>query len=116
MGPPIFSKSTKLDGRLLRITETLHSALRGLRKGPSEKSNAILWADAVCINQSNVSEKNSQFGRLAAIVVIPLAKSILLWSYQETAVLLCSDVIFPAPTCAFIRIIVQHFIAVSLEI
>ena len=65
-GPPVFSKAIQLDGRLFRITETLYSALRGLRNPPSDGTTQ-LWADAICINQDDNDEKSSQVAMMAEI-------------------------------------------------
>jgi hypothetical protein len=45
------------DGRRLMVTESLHSALWRIRE---QKLASVLWADAVCINQSNDDEKTTQ--------------------------------------------------------
>ena len=44
-----------------RITENLHSALRRLRaKAQTDGAPLVIWADALCINQALVEEKNQQ--------------------------------------------------------
>jgi Heterokaryon incompatibility protein (HET) len=45
------------DGQVLHIAENLDAALRVLRK---EDESVYVWADAVCINQNDVEEKNNQ--------------------------------------------------------
>ncbi|KAL1842768.1 hypothetical protein VTJ49DRAFT_4253 [Mycothermus thermophilus] len=45
------------DGKGLSITVSLFSALRRLRRPHSVR---VLWADAVCINQDDIPEKNKQ--------------------------------------------------------
>ena len=49
---------TFLDGHEFEVRENLLSALRHLRR-PEEH---ILWIDAICIDQSNVLERNHQVG------------------------------------------------------
>ena len=46
------------------ITASLYTALRAI--GPNVWSTSI-WADAVCINQSEVSEKNAQVAQMRRI-------------------------------------------------
>ena len=46
------------DGRTLRITESLHNALRDLRRGPPRsQAPRATWADGICINQDDISER-----------------------------------------------------------
>jgi hypothetical protein len=49
---------------ILRITENLHDAFQALRK-PDQPFR--LWADAVCINQSDAQEKSCQVPRMGQI-------------------------------------------------
>jgi hypothetical protein len=45
----------------LSITDSLHSALKDVRACDMRRDrNQILWADALCINQDNVTERNQQ--------------------------------------------------------
>ena len=60
------------------ITTNLEMALRQLR---SETEDRILWVDALCINQNNISERNSQVGRMDS--VYKLASRIVLWLGPE---------------------------------
>lgn len=46
-----------LGDKYLEITDNLNMALRYIR---SKRKTRILWVDAVCINQNNVIERNSQ--------------------------------------------------------
>jgi hypothetical protein len=46
------------------ITPTLESALRDLR---SEVENSVIWADAVCINQDDVQERNGEVLKMGNI-------------------------------------------------
>ncbi len=63
-GKTEFSNTLHLPGGCLMITDNLASALRRLRL--SDKSR-ILWADAVCINQSDDAEKGRQVAQMASI-------------------------------------------------
>ncbi|KAJ8108311.1 hypothetical protein OPT61_g8258 [Boeremia exigua] len=48
-----------VDGSVMKVTQNCHSALRQLRHTGSHRR---LWIDAICINQSNVKERNHQVG------------------------------------------------------
>ena len=54
-GEPEFTCTIKLDGYDLAITQDLHSALRRLR---STDGVVVIWADAICINQKSIPERN----------------------------------------------------------
>ena len=58
----------------LEITNSLHTALRRLRY---EKEIRVLWADAICINQHNVAEKNTQVQLMRRIYSQP--SRVLIW-------------------------------------
>ncbi|KAI1152451.1 HET-domain-containing protein [Nemania diffusa] len=59
---------------IINITENLYSALKSLRK-PDE--TLVLWVDAVCIDQTNIPERNSQVGNIPQIYAG--AFSVLVW-------------------------------------
>ncbi|RDW91801.1 hypothetical protein BP5796_01195 [Coleophoma crateriformis] len=52
------------DGRSLLMTENLNAALRRLRY---PERHRILWIDAICINQADILERNSQVELMAMI-------------------------------------------------
>jgi hypothetical protein len=58
-GPPIFDHKIICNGKLLRITGALHGALK-LHRQQKHNKPQFLWADAICINQSDESEVNQQ--------------------------------------------------------
>ena len=58
-GDAFITESVQVDDQSLSVTTNLAVALRALRL-PS--NSRVLWIDALCINQSNVREKNSQVG------------------------------------------------------
>src|SRR5436305_12894620 len=62
------------NGELLPIPKNLAGALRGLRY-PDKKR--ILWADAICINQSDAIEKEHQVRLMRTI--FSLAQDTLIW-------------------------------------
>lgn len=54
-GEPDFICTITLDGNDLAITQGLHSALRRLQ---SRDRVAVVWADAICVNQKSIPERN----------------------------------------------------------
>lgn len=74
-GEPVFSRSCSLaDGGRISLTESLHSALQAFRY-PDRSRN--LWADAVCINQTDVAERSSQVELMGDIFA--KATRVLVW-------------------------------------
>lgn len=63
-GDPTQTGSIYVDGHRFTITATLEAALRDLRD-PSRVLR--IWADALCIEQSNLAERSSQVGLMAQI-------------------------------------------------
>ena len=61
---PISEKTIQVGGAPLRVTENLAAALRHFR-GPVRPKK--LWADAICINQSDDKEKGSQVALMGDI-------------------------------------------------
>jgi hypothetical protein len=57
-------KPISLGGKEVLITKNLHSALSHLRYNDRER---ILWADALCINQSNMVERTHQVSLMSLI-------------------------------------------------
>jgi hypothetical protein len=71
-GQPVFSERLFIRGpnddsdiRVLQITASLASALRGLRRGDAAVRR--VWADAVCINQGDTAEKGRQIPLMSII-------------------------------------------------
>ncbi|KAJ9621331.1 hypothetical protein H2203_007383 [Taxawa tesnikishii (nom. ined.)] len=56
-GNPSVTVSVLVNGVSLQVTKNLAAALRALR---SNSEARILWIDAICINQDDLAEKNSQ--------------------------------------------------------
>ncbi|KAI4274429.1 MAG: hypothetical protein LQ337_003939 [Flavoplaca oasis] len=70
-GAPVFDHTVLVDGAVLKITRSLHDALRYLRPRKQRQSavdeppwdrdaTGVLWADAICINQADLDERSSQ--------------------------------------------------------
>lgn len=67
------------EGKLLRITNSLYTGLKQLRKKDGTRA---LWADAVCINQADIAEKNTQVQLMSRIYSQP--HTILVWLGSDT--------------------------------
>ena len=73
-GDPVFPHTLYLPQGQLYITESLHGALRRFR---DELKPVRLWADAVCIAQNTVREKNHQVSIMDQI--FERAEEVLIW-------------------------------------
>jgi hypothetical protein len=58
-GDPNDTHAIKLNGQVFQITKNLIEALLRLREPRGGKAR-VLWADAICINQKDTTERNSQ--------------------------------------------------------
>jgi hypothetical protein len=74
------TREVHCEGQLLHVTISLFTALRRLRKQDGAR---VLWADAVCINQADVAEKNRQVQLMSRIYAQP--SSILIWLGDDTS-------------------------------
>jgi Heterokaryon incompatibility protein (HET) len=68
-----------VDGKDMTVTENLRQALINLR---SLVKNRVLWIDAICINQSNVHERNHQVQQMGEIY--SRASEVTIWLGLET--------------------------------
>lgn len=67
-GNPAFQDFINLSGVRFPITPTLDCALRGIRgRINDDVPFALLWVDAICINQLDLLERNQQVGRMCDI-------------------------------------------------
>jgi hypothetical protein len=73
------SVEIRCDGRLLHITENLHSALQNFRRSDT---SVLVWADAVCINQNDIDEKNIQVPLMRKIY--EKASIVQIWLGKDT--------------------------------
>lgn len=82
-GPAVFPEKLKLPHGTIQITESLHGALRRFR---SPTAVVRLWADAVCINQTDAAERNEQVALMTGI--FGNAEGVKVWlgeeSYEDT--------------------------------
>jgi hypothetical protein len=58
------TSSVLVDGHKVRISQNLEHALRKMRFSEKER---VLWADAICIDQSHIVERNEQVALMADI-------------------------------------------------
>ena len=63
-GDPADRESITLEDEPFPVTHNLHAALHTLRRHDSQRT---LWIDAICINQHDVGEKNTQVPLMARI-------------------------------------------------
>ncbi|KAK0719486.1 heterokaryon incompatibility protein-domain-containing protein [Lasiosphaeris hirsuta] len=67
-GGPGGSSFIQVGGRMLRITSNLYSFLKRLREdGRGGDRARPYWADQICINQSDIAERNRQVALMAQI-------------------------------------------------
>ena len=71
------------DGMLcqLPIKENLCDALRRLRQDIPPHGSLLIWVDAICINQDDIPEKNSQISKMAQLY--NRAESVCVWLGPE---------------------------------
>jgi len=55
-----------VNGQKVSVTKSLELALRYMRDG---KEETIVWADAICINQNDMTEKSVQVGMMGQIYI-----------------------------------------------
>ncbi|CZR62612.1 uncharacterized protein PAC_12509 [Phialocephala subalpina] len=79
-GNPQVTRKIWLQGHDFEVTENLESALRHLRP---KKNSRILWVDALCINQKDLSERSSQVQLMAQIY--GCASRVIVWLGQRDA-------------------------------
>jgi hypothetical protein len=74
-----------LDGQTFLVTENLEGALRHLRcLTPDDSAKALpLWVDAICINQENIDERDSQVRRMKSIYEQAVRVVIWVGKYNE---------------------------------
>ncbi|KAI1768173.1 HET-domain-containing protein [Hypoxylon sp. FL1150] len=77
-GDPTGRVTIKLDGCSFKVTRNLAAALRRLR---AKKGYRYLWVDAICINQADEQERNSQVALMG--LIYRLAEQVLIWLGRE---------------------------------
>lgn len=78
-GAPEHSKTISLQGTTVSVRENLWQALRHLR---SSEKELRLWIDAICINQTNIPERNQQVSRMGTLY--GLTEEVIVWLGPES--------------------------------
>lgn len=78
-GSPNKPHSIDIEGCSMSVGANLHAALLRLRHTSLER---ILWVDAVCIDQTNITEKEQQIQLMAEIYA--KARSVIIWLGEAT--------------------------------
>lgn len=71
--------TVKVNGKPLKITANLHSALQQLRSQDSDKT---LWVDAICIDQDNERERGHQVQQMCKIY--SQSEEVIVWLGEAT--------------------------------
>lgn len=73
------------DGRLIKVTSNLRDALRMLANAINmpqmPRTPSYYWIDALCMNQNDIEERNSQVSRMAD--VFKKANGVVVWLGKE---------------------------------
>lgn len=90
-GVTLFSIDTATQ-RTFNVTESLYNALKSLRKSAPQLRKHFplldhqpLWVDALCINQSDIEERNSQVGIMRSIY--SKAMFVFIWMGEDEQVM-----------------------------
>lgn len=67
-------ETVTVDGQPVRITTNLHAALRNARAPSTAVS---LWVDQICVDQTNIIDRNDQVGKMGAI--FRAASGVIVW-------------------------------------
>jgi Heterokaryon incompatibility protein (HET) len=73
-GDPEDTELISCDNIMVPVTRNLEAALRNLRLGDQTR---MLWADALCINQKNISERSYQVSIMA--LIYKYAAQVIVW-------------------------------------
>ncbi|RDW72876.1 hypothetical protein BP6252_06783 [Coleophoma cylindrospora] len=71
------------DGKYIEVTKNLQAALINLARTeiPHDAQRRLVWADAICINQQDIEEKNVQVGMMREIY--RNAQAVQIWVGEE---------------------------------
>ncbi|KAK6845707.1 hypothetical protein PG995_015817 [Apiospora arundinis] len=78
-GDPTAREEILLEGERISVTQNLYFALKGLRHRDSDR---IMWIDAICINQSDLEERQAQVAQMD--VIYRQATGVVVWLGPET--------------------------------
>jgi hypothetical protein len=77
-GSPDQSSRILINGQDFNVTQNLNEALDQLR---SEREDRTIWVDAICINQDDIPERNTQVAQMKAIY--NTARRVIVWLGKE---------------------------------
>ncbi|ESZ91929.1 hypothetical protein SBOR_7674 [Sclerotinia borealis F-4128] len=80
-GAKIAPEPIMINGKRLRATENLLGALKRLRCSQMGDEENLLWVDAICIDQSNIPERNDQIAKMRTI--FQNAQAVPIWIGAE---------------------------------
>jgi hypothetical protein len=82
-GDVTVKETITVNGKPTAVTTTLAAALRRFRQSAATVEAKRIWADAICINQNDVLERNIQIGLMGDLY--SQATSAMLWLGEEEA-------------------------------
>ncbi len=77
-GNEVATRSILIDGSEFMIRDNLFSALRRLRLA---KATRLIWIDAICINQTDIDERNSQVSQMR--LIYSNADNVIVWLGED---------------------------------
>ncbi|KAF4830653.1 Heterokaryon incompatibility protein 6, OR allele [Colletotrichum siamense] len=80
-GDPTGTNIIVVNDKQFEVTASLEGFLRTFVNSYSEATHSKLWIDAICINQSDISERNSQVLHMSSIY--GSAREVIVWLGQE---------------------------------
>jgi len=81
-GDPTSTTRIEVNGVQVSVTSSLEAALRALRGKSFIRQGGAVWADALCIDQSNLSERSKEVRRMREIY--RNADSVVVWIGPES--------------------------------
>jgi hypothetical protein len=87
-GDPLDTRTVIFKDEPIEVTKNLEAAMRHLRYQPvegAESNERLLWIDALCINQKNILERNSEVRRMLDIYKSAIRVVIWLGEGNETS-------------------------------
>lgn len=81
-GSPGDTREIIVDGRKLQVGQNLEAFLRHMRADLTNGKRTGIWIDAICINQQDIDERNTEVKRMGDIY--QGASFVIAWLGQET--------------------------------
>ena len=79
-GDPLDTRTVMLKDQPFQVTKNLEAALRNLRHRlihGTKSNDRVLWIDAICINQTDIQERNVQVRRM--LDIYKSATRVVIW-------------------------------------